>query len=134
MFFNRNKESMDLDRFNKYYGTYINGMSYYLDGDYYLCKNGTLLKFYTERCFDTWRLDPLDISLNKHMRTYGGVLGFRDGTLIQNAKDGRIYMISDSRKRLLTHPLEDYRFEWADVLAVSDAETNIHMDGEELSG
>jgi hypothetical protein len=58
-------------------------------------------------------------------------VGFRDGTLIQNIVDGKIYLVSDSRKRLVTDPdiLDSLGLE---ILLVSEAEINIHEDGDPI--
>lgn len=117
----------------------VNGMAVEFDGVRYLVKRSAkdrsksvLMKFFSDRTFDSWSL--VAIPIDKKWVTgwaIAGPVGFRDGTLIQNIVDGRIYIISDSKKRLITDPdlIDSYGLE---IMLVSEAETNIHEDGEPL--
>jgi hypothetical protein len=64
-----------------------------------------------------------------------GRLGFRDGSLIHNLKDGRIYLVSDNKRRLVTGPdiLAALGAVGKDVITVSDEEINLQKEGEEIS-
>jgi hypothetical protein len=110
----------------------FNGTCYSIEDTLYYIKGGNVYTFYSPRAFESWRLQPVTVrfsypvmltTLNK------GKLGFRDGTLIQNAKDGTIYLISDAKKNRLTRPLADYGFDWADVIEVADYEVQFHLEG-----
>jgi hypothetical protein len=62
-----------------------------------------------------------------------GSLGFRDGTLVKDISNGKIYLISDSKSRHITDP--DV-LEWleAEIIRVSHKEILSHEEGEELNG
>ena len=63
-----------------------------------------------------------------------GKLGFRDGTLIKNISDGKIYLISQNKRRHVTDPdtFSKYGLDRNSVVEVSDMETNMHDLGENL--
>lgn len=131
MFFKRNKEESNN---NIYLKEAIDSISYINRHKevVYIFK-GKWYEFVSNRAYDSWRLDPVYVTGFPPLpQPYGGTLGFRDGTLIQNAKDGKIYVISNAKKRLLTAPLGDYGFDYSQVVEVSDAEAEFHSDGEEL--
>jgi hypothetical protein len=64
-----------------------------------------------------------------------GKLGLREGTLINNVANGKMYLISENKKRQITNPdwLELLNYSEFDCLKVSDEEANLHEDGEDLS-
>ena len=110
----------------------FNGTCYSINDTFYYIKGGQPYKFYSPRAFESWRLQPVTVNFSFSLEWYDPkVLGFRDGTLIQNAKDGTIYLISDAKKNRLTRPLADYGFDWADVIEVSDDEVQFHLEGVE---
>lgn len=65
---------------------------------------------------------------------YGGVLGFRDGSLIQNISDGKMYLISGSLRRHITNPdvFERLGMDEKGIIRVSDKEVKLHKEGESL--
>jgi hypothetical protein len=110
-----------------------NGVCYKIEGTLYYIRGGKSYKFFSYRAFQSWRLTPVDADYTwpPHWME-AKTLGFRDGTLIQNAKDGKIYLISDARRLLLTRPLSDYGFDISQVLEVSNEEVEFHIEGEEV--
>ena len=60
-----------------------------------------------------------------------GILGFRDGSLIHDISDGRIYLISDSKRR---HIVDPDVLEWLDseIIKVGQKEIFVHPEGEKL--
>jgi hypothetical protein len=116
-----------------------NGIVVEFDGVRYLVKRSRtdrsrslLMKFFSDRAFESWSLPAIKIE-KKWVAGWviSGPVGFRDGTLIQNIVDGKIYLVSDSRKRLVTDPdiLDSLGLE---ILLVSEAEINIHEDGDPI--
>jgi hypothetical protein len=96
-------------------------------------KNQRPYYFLSPRAFESWKLIAHPIAGHlPPLGDRGGTLGFRDGTLIQNAKDGKIYLISDAKRWLLTKPLADYGFDWSDIIEVSDDEVEFHLEGGEI--
>ena len=63
-----------------------------------------------------------------------GSIGFRDGSLIKNIADGKMYLISQNKRRHLVDPdsFDRYGLNRSEVIEVSQAETNMHDIGEEL--
>jgi len=60
-----------------------------------------------------------------------GTLGFRDGTLIKDISDGKIYLISDSKRR---HIIDPAVLNWLDteMIRAGQKEVLIHEEGEPL--
>jgi len=111
-----------------------NGLVYQYGDLIFLVNKGVGYRFDSHRARASWgmptySLNPREDSLPVKIV---GALGFRDGTLIQNAKDGKIYLISSATRRLLTSPLDDYGFDNSQVVEVSDAEIQFHIEGEEI--
>ena len=63
-----------------------------------------------------------------------GKLGFRDGTLIKNISDGKIYLVSQNKRRHILSPdvFDRYGLNRSLLIEVSEAETNMHELGENL--
>jgi hypothetical protein len=63
-----------------------------------------------------------------------GKLGFRDGTLIKNIADGKLYLISQNKRRHIKSPdiFDRYGLDRSRVVEVSEDETNMHDQGEDL--
>ena len=63
-----------------------------------------------------------------------GKLGFRDGTLIKNIADGKLYLISQNKKRHIVDPdtFNKYGLDRSQVIEVSAFEISMHELGEEL--
>lgn len=110
------------------------GLIYSYGSTIFYVKGDIGYTFCSPRAQESWNLPVLPLSQHEDSMPTKivGMLGFRDGTLIQNAKDGKIYLVSDAKKRLLTAPLEDFGFDWVDVISVSDDEAQFHNDGKDL--
>lgn len=106
------------------------------DGVYYV-RGGRKYRVYSPRAVESWRLTPIKGS----EQSLSGIpkakspLGFRDGTLIHNVADGRMYLISNNKRRQITSPDVFARFGWqvSDCMYVSDAETELHEKGAPIS-
>jgi len=63
-----------------------------------------------------------------------GKLGFRDGTLIKNIADGKIYLLSQNKLRHITDPdlFSKYGLDRSSVIEVAEYEINSHEIGENL--
>jgi hypothetical protein len=63
-----------------------------------------------------------------------GKLGFRDGTLIKNIADGKLYLISQNKKRHIVDPdtFDIYGLNRSNIIEVSESEANVHELGENL--
>jgi len=99
-------------------------------------KNGKRYKFASDRVLQSWRVDVVvawESSLSGIKQ--GGTLGFRDGTLIQDISSGKIYLISDNKRRHIVSPdvFTVYSLDRNRVIECSSVECNLHIEGEELS-
>jgi hypothetical protein len=63
-----------------------------------------------------------------------GKLGFRDGTLIKNMADGKMYLVSQNKLRHIVDPdsFTKYGLDRSKVIEVSEAEVSAHDLGEKL--
>jgi hypothetical protein len=100
---------------------------------FYYVKGNKRFKFVSERAMKSWSLPVLEVDavfLNK--LTQAGTLGFRDGSLVQDISDGKIYLISDSKRR---HILDPYVLEWfdAEIIKASQKEILIHAEGDPIN-
>jgi hypothetical protein len=102
----------------------------------WLLKEKTRAEIMTERILKSWsvRLVPTTESAIKHY-VISGKLGFRDGTLINNMGDGKIYLISQNKRRQITSPdaFEKYGLEQSEMIWVSADEAKLQPLGEVLS-
>jgi len=115
---------------------YPDGLMFSYKSDTYYVKRGVRYRIYSPRVLKSWNLpvisagdDLLKIPVSK------SPLGFRDGTLIHNYADGRLYLISAGKRRQITSPDVSKRFGWRrrDFLVVSNEEAELHDEGEPLT-
>jgi len=99
---------------------------------YFYIKGGKKFKFISERAMLSWNLPVINTTDDKIVNfKLFGTLGFRDGTLIKDISDGKIYLVSDSKRRHVTDP--DV-LEWlnTDIVKASQKEVLIHEEGDKL--
>lgn len=87
----------------------------------------------SDRALDSWSITPLEgteVSVSKF--TKGPRLGFRNGSLIKNIADSKIYLISENKRRHIVSPDADYLYGFTleNAMVVSDEEVNFHPEGE----
>lgn len=102
----------------------------------YFIKGKVKFKVFSDRVAESWRFIQLpgtEESLSKFK--LAGTLGFRDGTIIQNIANNKIYLISDIKRRQILNPdvFSRFGFNTDDIVWASEAETNLHEEGEVLS-
>jgi hypothetical protein len=63
-----------------------------------------------------------------------GKLGFRDGSLIKNIADGKMYLVSQNKLRHIVDPdiFDKYGLDRSKLIEVSEAEIKAHDIGENL--
>lgn len=113
----------------------ISGIFYHTDKGIFYIKSGKRYKVFSDTCFRSWGSQAIDTSFeNLSHIPYGGILGFRDGTIIHNLADGKIYVVSDGKRLHLKTPYV-YPKGWieANKIIVSDQEVNLHKDGPEIN-
>lgn len=104
-------------------------------GMYYI-KNGKRWLVPSTRIANSWSFPfvyEIEFDQIKPMPLVGK-LGFRDGSLLKNEADGKIYIIDSGRKRLISTPdfWTDYGLQRSDVTRVSAKELSAHENGEPI--
>ena len=118
---------------NKVYNPIVpSGLIAHTDKGYFYVKGNKKFKFVSERAMLSWALPVIktnDQFLNKLITA--GTLGFRDGTLIKDISDGKIYLVSDSKRR---HVISPDVLEWlsVDIVEAGQKEVLIHEEGDSI--
>lgn len=101
----------------------------------YWIKDGKRFKLISERAEKSWSFPTVFAKESALINIkIAGKLGFRDGTLIKNIADGKIYLISQNKRRQIVDPdsFSKYGLNRSLLIEVSDIETNMHDLGESL--
>ncbi len=78
------------------------GIAVKTDKDTYWIKDGKRYKLISSRAADSWSFTTVDATESALSGfKLAGKLGFRDGTLIKNIADGRIYLVSQNKLKEL---------------------------------
>lgn len=112
------------------------GISIKTESASYWIKDGKKYKLISERAAKSWSfvtVNATELAIS-HIKN-AGRLGFRDGSLIKNIADGKIYLISQNKRRHVTSPdvFDRYGLDRNAIIEVSSAETNMHDLGEDLN-
>lgn len=113
------------------------GIAVKTDKATYWIKDGKRFKLISERAENSWMFTTALATENaiSHIKLVGK-LGFRDGSLIKNIADGKIYLISQNKRRHITSPdiFLRYGLDKNKIIEVSDMEVNMHLLGDDLDG
>lgn len=105
------------------------------EAGYFLIRDKVRFRIGSERILWSWKFNIVETTeaAVRHF-VIAGKLGFRDGTLINNLADGKMYLVSKNKKRHITSPdaFDKYGLSTSDMVYVSDAEAKLHEDGDEL--
>lgn len=111
------------------------GIAIKTDKGIYWIKDNKRFKLISDRAAESWCFTTVSatesaISAIKLV----GKLGFRDGTLIKNIADGKMYLISQNKRRHILDPdiFNKYGLDRSKLIEVSDIETNMHDLGDNL--
>jgi hypothetical protein len=111
------------------------GIAVKTDKATYWIKDGKKFKLVSDRAEKSWSFTTVNAveSALSNIKL-AGALGFRDGTLIKNIADGKIYLISQNKRRHIIDPdsFTKYGLDRSKVIEVSEAETNMHDIGDNL--
>lgn len=101
----------------------------------YWVKDGKRFRLISDRAEKSWSFPTVHATESSvaGMKLVGK-LGFRDGTLIKNIADGRMYLISQNKRRHIKDPdiFDRYGLDRSNLIEVSEAEANMHDLGEDL--
>ena len=90
----------------------------------------------SKRIFQSWSFPFVAETTEESLKNYrkGKKLGFRDGSLIRNCSDYKLYFISKRQRRLVTDPSILYAMGLhpKNAVWVSDFEVQLHEEGENL--
>ena len=111
------------------------GIAVKTDKDTYWIKDGKRYRLISNRAAQSWCFTTV---LATEAALTGiklvGKLGFRDGSLIKNLADGRMYLVSQNKLRHIVDPdlFDQYGLDRSKVVEVSDKEILAHDLGENL--
>ena len=101
----------------------------------YWIKDGKRYKLVSTRAEKSWAFNTVLAKESALLNTkMAGSLGFRDGSLIKNIADGKMYLISQNKRRHIVDPdsFARYGLDRSVVIEVSETEVNMHDIGEDL--
>jgi hypothetical protein len=111
------------------------GIAVKTDKGIYWIKDGKRFKLISDRAAKSWMFTTvLATESSVSGMKLAGKLGFRDGTLIKNISDGKLYLISQNKKRHIVDPdtFDKFGLDRSKVVEVSAFETSMHELGEDL--
>ena len=101
----------------------------------YWIKDSKRFKLISDRAAKSWCFTTVNATEKavQGMRL-AGKLGFRDGTLIKNIADGKMYLVSQNKRRHIVDPdsFDRYGLDRSKVIEVSELEAAAHDLGENL--
>lgn len=111
------------------------GLAVKTDKAIYWVKDGKRYKLISDRAAKSWSFTTVKATEEAvAAMKMVGKLGFRDGSLIKNIADGKMYLISQNKKRHIVDPdsFDRYGLDRRSVIEVSEAEANMHQSGDNL--
>lgn len=115
--------------------SFPSGLAVKTDKATYWIKDNKRYKLISDRAEKSWSFPTVLATENAVAQIkLVGKLGFRDGSLIKNIADGKIYLISQNKRRHIVDPdvFDRYGLNKSNIIEVSEAETNMHEQGEDL--
>lgn len=111
------------------------GLAVKTDKGTYWIKDGKRYKLISDRAAQSWSFT----TVNATEAALSGIkligkLGFRDGSLIKNIADGKMYLVSQNKLRHIVDPdiFDRYGLDRSNLIEVSEAEIKAHDIGETL--
>lgn len=111
------------------------GIAVKTDKATYWIKDGKRYKLISDRAAKSW----LFTTVNATEAALSGIklvgkLGFRDGALIKNIADGKMYLVSQNKLRHIVDPdiFDRYGLDRSNLIEVSESEIKAHDIGENL--
>ena len=111
------------------------GIAVKTDKDTYWIKDGKRYRLISDRAAKSWSFTTVNAT-EAALTGFkvAGKLGFRDGALIKNIADGRIYLVSQNKLRHIIDPdsFTKYGLDRSKIIEVSEAEVSAHDLGENI--
>ena len=101
----------------------------------YWIKDNKRFKLISQRAADSWCFTTIKATEKAVVpMKLAGKLGFRDGTLIKNIADGKMYLVSQNKRRHIVDPdsFDRYGLDRSKVIEVSELEAAAHDLGDNL--
>lgn len=99
---------------------------------YYYINTNTKYIISSKRILDSWNFKYiLEVNSSSLKGFKDSRLGFRNGSLVRSIYDGKYYVITESKKRLVTNP--DVLEFFPPALLVSEDELTLHSNGDNLN-
>jgi len=101
----------------------------------YWIKDGKRFRLISDRAAKSWAFTTVNATEAALVgMKIAGALGFRDGTLIKNIADGKMYLVSQNKKRHIVSPdvFNKFGLNRGKIIEVSAAEIAAHELGEDL--
>lgn len=111
------------------------GIAVKTDKGIYWVKDNKRYKLISDRAAKSWAFTTVNATEEAVVgMKLVGKLGFRDGTLIKNIADGKMYLISQNKRRHVIDPdsFDRYGLDRRSVIEVSEAEVQMHQLGDNL--
>lgn len=101
----------------------------------YWVKDGKRFKLISDRAAASWAFTTVNATEKAVVpMKLVGKLGFRDGTLIKNIADGKMYLVSQNKRRHIVDPdsFDRYGLDRSKIIEVSELEAAVHDLGDNL--
>lgn len=111
------------------------GIAVKTDKATYWIKDGKRYRLISDRAADSWSFTTVKATETAVSGfKLAGKLGFRDGTLIKNIADGKLYLISQNKRRHIVTPdsFNKFGLDRSKIIEVSEDETEMHDLGDNL--
>lgn len=115
---------------------YPSGIAVFDGTNTYFIKNNKKYRIISERALKSWGFSVWYGSQESLSKTpLGGILGFRDGSLIKDISNGKIYLVVNSMKQHITTPdfFTKFGIDRNYIIEVSAKEAELHKDGEPIN-
>ena len=111
------------------------GLAVKTDKGIYWVKDNKRFKLISDRAAKSWAFTTV-LATEQAIASMKvvGKLGFRDGTLIKNISDGKMYLVSQNKRRHIVDPdsFLKYGLDRSRLVEVSESEVNMHDLGDNL--
>jgi hypothetical protein len=111
------------------------GIAVKTDKDTYWIKDGKRYRLISDRAAKSWSFTTVNVTESALTGfKIAGKLGFRDGSLIKNLADGKMYLVSQNKIRHIVDPdsFTKYGLDRSTVIEVSEKEILAHDLGENI--